>query len=185
VPPTDPELPADLSGSTFSHVFGTRTSPLELFLLEREIRGPSWLIIKSPQFTNRPMSWCKLELSVEKALHISNEPDDGRPAAAPPLAVMCLSLKTFMNHVKGGNEIAVVSAVIYPNLDIDDPRADAGAEHARFTCVRKLDAMPYPQGFAELAGQQSQKIEVAMNERALLSFLMSWFRTVDLMLEGN
>lgn len=42
-------LPQDLKGETFSHVFGTNTSSLELFLMNRKIKGPSWLEIKSPR----------------------------------------------------------------------------------------------------------------------------------------
>lgn len=43
------QLPQDLKGETFSHVFGTNTSSLELLLLSRKIKGPSWLEIKNPR----------------------------------------------------------------------------------------------------------------------------------------
>lgn len=38
-PATFPKLPVDLKGETFSRVFGTGTSALEIFLLERKIKG--------------------------------------------------------------------------------------------------------------------------------------------------
>jgi len=44
-----PALPADLAGETFSHVFGTNSSALEMFILDRHIKGPCWLDISSPQ----------------------------------------------------------------------------------------------------------------------------------------
>jgi len=44
-----PALPRDLSGETFSHVFGANKSSLELFLLEQKIRGPCWLDITTPR----------------------------------------------------------------------------------------------------------------------------------------
>ena len=44
-----PALPADLAGETFCHVFGTNSSALELFILDRRIKGPCWLDISSPQ----------------------------------------------------------------------------------------------------------------------------------------
>jgi len=44
-----PALPSDLSGQTFSHVFATNTSALESFLLERKIKGPSWLDVTGAQ----------------------------------------------------------------------------------------------------------------------------------------
>uniref|UniRef100_A0A4X2KS80 DNA polymerase n=1 Tax=Vombatus ursinus TaxID=29139 RepID=A0A4X2KS80_VOMUR len=42
------QLPQDLKGETFSHAFGTNTSSLELFLMNRKIKGPCWLEIKNP-----------------------------------------------------------------------------------------------------------------------------------------
>jgi DNA polymerase alpha subunit A len=59
-----PPLPIDLSGNTFSRVFGTNTSFLELLLLDQKIKGPCWLDIKSPQLSSNPMSWCKLEVKI-------------------------------------------------------------------------------------------------------------------------
>jgi DNA polymerase alpha subunit A len=44
-----PALPSDLVGKTFSHVFGTNTSALETFLLDRKIKGPSWLDVSGAQ----------------------------------------------------------------------------------------------------------------------------------------
>lgn len=44
-----PQLPQDLEGETFSHVFGTNTSSLELFLMNRKIKGPCWLEVKNPR----------------------------------------------------------------------------------------------------------------------------------------
>jgi hypothetical protein len=41
-----PNLPADLKGETFSHVFGTNTSALEHFIIKRNLMGPAWLEIK-------------------------------------------------------------------------------------------------------------------------------------------
>lgn len=39
----------DLTGRTFSHVFGTNTSQFELFVVKRRIIGPCWLEIKDAQ----------------------------------------------------------------------------------------------------------------------------------------
>lgn len=44
-----PQLPQDLKGETFSHVFGTNTSSLEMFLMNRKIKGPCWLEVKNPR----------------------------------------------------------------------------------------------------------------------------------------
>lgn len=43
----EPELPHNASGPTFSHIFGTNTSPFELLVIKRKIMGPCWLEIKN------------------------------------------------------------------------------------------------------------------------------------------
>jgi DNA polymerase alpha subunit A len=43
----EPSLPTDITGKTFSRVFGTNASPLELFILKRKLIGPGWLKIKA------------------------------------------------------------------------------------------------------------------------------------------
>lgn len=55
-------LPANLTGETFSRVFGTNTSFLEIFLIERRIKGPGWLEIIDPTVSNPLASWCKFEV---------------------------------------------------------------------------------------------------------------------------
>lgn len=55
-------LPTNLKGATFSHIFGANTSALENFLLDKRIKGPCWLNVKNPQKANPPVSWCKVEV---------------------------------------------------------------------------------------------------------------------------
>jgi DNA polymerase alpha subunit A len=45
-PFTEPALSTKLKGKTFSHVFGTNSNALELFLLKRKLMGPCWIEIK-------------------------------------------------------------------------------------------------------------------------------------------
>ena len=56
-------LPATLQGATFCHVFGTTTNSLELFLLDRRIKGPCWLDVAGIKPVTNPVSWSKLEAS--------------------------------------------------------------------------------------------------------------------------
>ena len=44
-----PPLPAELTGETFSHVFGIPTSSQEILLTDRRMKGPCWLDIKKPR----------------------------------------------------------------------------------------------------------------------------------------
>ena len=43
------QLPQDLRGETFSHVFGVNTPSLEILLIERKMKGPCWIDIKLPR----------------------------------------------------------------------------------------------------------------------------------------
>jgi DNA polymerase alpha subunit A len=65
-----PALPNDLKGQTFSHVFGTKSSFLELLLLERGLKGPSWIDIVNPEPSNSTISWCKIEVIMLNYIHI-------------------------------------------------------------------------------------------------------------------
>lgn len=56
-PPPRPQakyraLPANASGLTFSHVFGTNTSSVERFVLSQQIKGPCWLALSAPGETD-------------------------------------------------------------------------------------------------------------------------------------
>lgn len=53
---TEPALPLDCSGRTFSRIFGTNTSAFELFVLKRKIMGPCWLEIKDAQISDQAVS---------------------------------------------------------------------------------------------------------------------------------
>lgn len=59
---SDYALPNTLQGETFSHVFGTNTGFLELFLIERKIKGPCWLNVINPAQPKINSSWCKIEV---------------------------------------------------------------------------------------------------------------------------
>ncbi len=62
-----PALPRQLKGKTFSHVFGSRSSALELFLLKRELKGPSWLSLSGlkPVEKGNRCSWCTHEFTLD------------------------------------------------------------------------------------------------------------------------
>jgi DNA polymerase alpha subunit A len=47
-PFSEAELPLDPKGRTFSHIFGTKTRALEMFLLKSKLMGPSWIKINNP-----------------------------------------------------------------------------------------------------------------------------------------
>lgn len=103
---TDAELPQDLSGDTFSHCFGTKSSPLELFLLKRKLFGPSWLSISKSSIVAQKTSWCKLEYAVEDPKHIRVSEN---PFETPKLCTMSLKVRTMLNPKTKVNEVIMIS----------------------------------------------------------------------------
>lgn len=59
-----PPLDEDFSGRCIEKVFGVNVNALELLLIERRIKGPSWLDIVNPSVPKATTSWCKLQVCV-------------------------------------------------------------------------------------------------------------------------
>ncbi|KXS22075.1 hypothetical protein M427DRAFT_163586 [Gonapodya prolifera JEL478] len=167
-----PEMKDVPPGKTFSHVFGTGTSAMELFLLKRKVMGPCWLEIKEPQFSSKSISWCKFEVVVSDPKQINAVPENEQPPS-PPLTVMVINTKTVMNQQKRTNEIVAISALVYGAMSIEDASSRAEQSHFRFTVIRQYNDFPVPAGFQELVAASKEKVEVCRNERGLLNFFIA------------
>ncbi|MCJ8745884.1 hypothetical protein PDJAM_G00135430 [Pangasius djambal] len=169
-----PQLPSDLKGSTFSHVFGTNTSSLEHFLLGRKIRGPCWLDVKTPQLCSQPMSWCKVEAIALKSDLISVMKD----LPPPPLLVMSISLKTVPNPKTHHNEIVSLAALIHYKFPLDKapPRIPY---QTHFCVVSKPTDCIYPYDFKDAVKKKNGIVEIAATERTLLGFFLAKLHKID------
>ncbi|XP_026952526.1 DNA polymerase alpha catalytic subunit isoform X3 [Sagmatias obliquidens] len=169
-----PQLPQDLKGETFSHVFGTNTSSLELFLMNRKIKGPCWLEVKNPQLLNQPISWCKVEAVALKPDLVNVIKDVG----PPPLVVMSLSMKTMQNAKTHENEIIAVAALVHHSFALDKapPRPPF---HSHFCVVSKPKDCIFPYDFKEGIKEKNVKVEVAATERTLLGFFLAKIHKID------
>lgn len=96
---TFPPPPKDKKYLTFSHIFGTTTSSLETFLLERKIKGPCWLEVKQPEQVQAKVSWCKLEATCDKMEHVSVI-RDGTDLEPPPIVVATVSSLIFLEYIE-------------------------------------------------------------------------------------
>lgn len=101
-------LSQDLSGETFSRVFGTNASSLELLLLERKIKGPCWLEVKNPQAVKAQNSWCKLEA---RCLQMEDLMISEVVAPPPPMVLMAVNIRTVVNN-NMGNEIVMIGVLV-------------------------------------------------------------------------
>uniref|UniRef100_A0A671R8V1 DNA polymerase n=1 Tax=Sinocyclocheilus anshuiensis TaxID=1608454 RepID=A0A671R8V1_9TELE len=169
-----PPLPSELKGSTFSHVFGINTSSLEHFLLNRKIRGPCWLDVKTPQLSNQPISWSKVEAVAQKIDLISVVKD----LPPPPLVVMSISLKTVQNPKTHQNEIISLAALIHHKFPLDraPPRPPF---QTHFCVVSKPNDCIFPYDFKEAVRKKNGIVEIAGTERTLLGFFLAKMHKID------
>ncbi|XP_062982560.1 DNA polymerase alpha catalytic subunit [Elgaria multicarinata webbii] len=169
-------LPQDLKGETFSHVFGTNTSSLELLLMNRKIKGPSWLEIKNPQLSNQSVSWCKVELVALKP-DLVNVLKDLPP---PPLVIMSLSMKTVQNTKTHHNEIMAITALVHHKFYLDKAPPEPPFQ-THFCVISKPNDCIFPYDFKEVIKikNKNAKIEIATTERTLLGFFLAKVHKID------
>lgn len=188
-PATQPSLPLNTSGDTFSTVFGSNQSPLEALMLKRKVMGPSWVAVKQPRRVDpgQQLSYCQLEVEVEGHKAVFAAAEGSRPA--PPLTVAAVHLKTVINPATAANEVVSASVVYLPRVNTDGPTQFSRRDIRHFSAVRKLDGVGFPSGFdAEVkranqgeVGRRNGGAVLAMqpNERALLTMLIMRLKDVD------
>lgn len=184
---SSPQLPLGLSGRTFSHVFGTNTSALEMLLVKRKIMGPCWLKINPSSITGRSATWCRTELTVTDCKQINPlQVVDGKELPPPPLmTAMSLTLRTVLNPESKAHEIVAISGLIYDSVDIDGSRSTA-ADRPRcssaFTVVRGLENVGFSGKFGAILasnGPNNVRVEQVKNEKALLNYFVAQLQRHD------
>ncbi|EST08774.1 Zinc finger, DNA-directed DNA polymerase, family B, alpha [Kalmanozyma brasiliensis GHG001] len=178
----EPQLPFDFKGRTFSKTFGTNTSPFELLVVKRRIFGPSWLKISNASVTegSTPISWCKMEVSIDDPKDISpiSDVDTTSPRETPPLTVMSIATRTVVNHKENKQELVAVSARTWTDHQIEDPTPPEQLPCSVFTAVRPLGSM-FPPGFEAEARKSKIKIHTLKYERMLLNALLAQIHNAD------
>ncbi|XP_060038786.1 DNA polymerase alpha catalytic subunit isoform X2 [Erinaceus europaeus] len=169
-----PQLPQDLKGETFSHVFGTNTSSLELFLMNRKVKGPCWLEVKNPQLLNQLISWCKVEAMALKP-DLVNVVKDVSP---PPLVVMSVSMKTMQNTKTHQNEIIAIAALVHHSFALDKAPPQPPFQ-SHFCVVSSPRDCIFPYNFQEDINKKNVKVELAATERTLLGFFLAKVHKID------
>ncbi|KAF1974821.1 DNA polymeras-like protein alpha catalytic subunit [Bimuria novae-zelandiae CBS 107.79] len=171
-------LAQDLTGETFSHVFGTNTALFEQFVLGKNIMGPCWLKIDGADCNAiHNASWCKLEALVTKPNNISVL-ENSDNVEAPPLTLMSISLRTKFNTKDNKQEILMASAMIYDNFSLTDTTPAEQLPCKSFTIMRP-NGDNYPTGFKLEAEKQKSTILLKKTEQELLSYFMAMFQRHD------
>uniref|UniRef100_A0A0D9V897 DNA polymerase n=1 Tax=Leersia perrieri TaxID=77586 RepID=A0A0D9V897_9ORYZ len=188
-PYKDPALPTDLRGKHFHALLGTNNSALELFLIKRKIKGPSWLSIS--KFAACPatqrVSWCKFEVTVDSPKDISVLMTS-TTLEVPPVVVAAVNLKTIINEKHNVHEIVSASVICCHRVKIDSPMRSEDWQKrgmlSHFTVMRKLEGNIFPIGLSKEASDRNQKagsnvLALESSERALLNCLMIELSKLD------
>ncbi|XVE87107.1 hypothetical protein DITRI_Ditri18aG0089600 [Diplodiscus trichospermus] len=179
----DPPLPADLKGELFCALLGTHSSALELFLVKRKVKGPSWLSVSKFSTCPAPqrVSWCKYEIIVDSPKDIRVSTSSKSTTEIPPVLVSAINLKTIINERQNVNELVSASIICCHRAKIDTPMLASEWKKpgllSHFTVVRKLDGGIFPMGFTKEVTDRNSKAGANVlvsesSERALLNRLM-------------
>ncbi|KAF1932683.1 DNA polymerase alpha catalytic subunit A [Didymella exigua CBS 183.55] len=171
-------LSAELTGETFSRIFGTNTSLFEQFVLGKNVMGPCWLKIADADCgAIHGASWCKLEVSVTKPNNITVLSNSDN-LDAPPMTLMSLSLRTIFNAKDNKQEILMASAMIYDNFSLTDTSSIDEMPCKSFTIMRP-NGSSFPVGFQLEASKLKGNFSFMKTEKELLSLLMAMFQRHD------
>ncbi|KAF2295265.1 hypothetical protein GH714_032367 [Hevea brasiliensis] len=186
----EPPLPADLKGETFCALLGTHCSALELFLIKRKVKGPSWLSVSKFSIcpASQRVSWCKFEITVDSPKDIRVSSSSKNTIEIPPVVVTAINLKTIINEKQNINEIVSASLICCHKAKIDSPMVASEWKKpgilSHFTVVRKLEGGIFPMGFSKEVTERNIKagsnvLGIESSERALLNRLMIALNKLD------
>ena len=172
-----PALPPDLKGETFCRVFGAPQTSLEMFLLDRKIKGPGWLDIKSCVSVSPPVSWCKLEASVQDLTQVTVSASQPDP---PTFVILSLKLGTVVNPKSLQTEVAMAGCLTHNAFSLSSPMKTTFNQHFCLLSKPSDEAWPYDWAkVGEVAAGQVTKIQKAGSERELLSQLLVKIQKLD------
>ncbi|XP_018324520.1 DNA polymerase alpha catalytic subunit [Agrilus planipennis] len=173
-PAVDPKR----SGETFSRVFGTKSSFLEIFLLERKIKGPCWLDVTNPESVSNPMSWCKFEVNCNKVSDISVVKNSNN-LPPPPLVVAAINVKTVVNPKYLRNEIVMISCLVNDKYYVDKQAPKIPFQKHFCVLTRPGDRM-FPIDFHEsVQNYKATKVQKTDSERSLINYFINQFSKLD------
>ena len=179
---------SDITGATFSRVFGCNQSGIERFILSRDLMGPQWVRVLRPVNKGAMRSWCKYEIIVDSPKCISKLA--GSQPSPPPLKVLSLSLKTVVNSASNAHEIVMASVLVKDGVRVDGPTKGVDKPSEWFTIVRPQHVdtslvrgkASFPADFRnrlQADRQRRDTLSCEGNERALLGLLVARIHKID------
>ncbi|CDR97620.1 DNA polymerase alpha subunit, putative [Babesia bigemina] len=165
-------------GTTYSDVYGATTTPAELFLVKRKIKGPSWLRIIDAQRSSENVSTCKHELDVEthKNVELWNA-RESENLPTPTLCVASVSVKTFF--ASQTNQEVLQIAMIYDNVfPVDASEIKSLNRCNQYVGIRKINKQPWPTEMSAFLAKRPY-FRIFEQERGLLANFMKTLEVID------
>ncbi|KAI8332384.1 hypothetical protein BC941DRAFT_402492 [Chlamydoabsidia padenii] len=179
----DPELPGDVNGYTYSHIFGTNNAPMEQFLIKRGIKGPQWLEIKDTHFVfgSSQETWCQYEFIVFSPKKVTLLKQD--QPKTPPISVMSLHLTTSPHPQTSSNEIIAAAILFCPEVMLDQFEELESLKNSRITVVRPWGGnTSWPVEINEAVQREKLRglpIRIEDSEYGLLNYLCAKIHLFD------
>ncbi|XP_073983842.1 DNA polymerase alpha catalytic subunit isoform X2 [Rhodnius prolixus] len=171
-------LPVNLTGETFSHVFGTRTSFLELLLLQRSIKGPGWIEISHPEPSITSVSWCKVEVMCNKPSYVTYVKDNSA-LSIPPLVLATLLPQMVFNPKSRQSEVVAVACLVNHTYSVDQPTPER-LFNQHFCVLSRPSDIPWPYDLnGALQNFKKTNVHKMDSERALLNYLLTKLYKID------
>lgn len=164
--------------NTIEHIFGCNTNPLEVFLLQRKIKGPTWLNINNYQISKVQQStWCNLAITCSNPSSISVATDIKVPP--PPLVIASLYVRTALHPKTQTNEIVMIACLVNNKFCIDK-KAPEMPFTGRFCGFTRPSSQNWPIGMNDASEKfKAMKAKKFDSERVLLSWFLATFKNID------
>ncbi|KAG7205801.1 hypothetical protein KM043_007746 [Ampulex compressa] len=171
-----PAMSSDFSGTAIERIFGTTINALELLLIERNIKGPCWLDIKSPLPTGAQTSWCTIKANCMKMENISVCTES---QALPPLTIATLNIRTSLYTKLQQNEVIMIAILLHHKYHVDkEPPKKPFDQH--FCLVTKPRDCPWPRQARDTLSKVSYtKVIKCENEAELLEEMLNIISKAD------
>lgn len=181
------KLMPESSGTTFSRVYGTKTSASEDLCMKRRLKGPGWVRLTNATPLQAKISHAKYCLSVPSPMDVTvaNDLSNKDP---PSVSALCVNVKTMLNSKTGAHEIVMLAGVFVKSVPLSGPLHEGALEPGGsvgtrdFVLVRPPDGQSVPFGFSDRARSVLARgggVEVTPNEPALLNNFLSKLIRLD------
>lgn len=175
----DRPLP-DLSGETFSKIFGTSSGIFESLILQLDIRGPCWLNLHNIDFNSlKNATHCSLEMVLSSPSDISLL-DSKNSLPTPSMNLMSINVQPYLNPANGKQEVGTIAMAFYGDVSLDEPIDSSKKPDFETILARPIGGSNnLPAGLQTLANEQSVPLRAFNNEKILLNCLVGIIKKYD------